>query len=270
MKNRNSPISEVLRCKKPFSLILPVLLLALVTAIANANLVAHYEFEGNANDSVGGVVGTLKGNAQIINDPEMGLVLSLDGDADYVDCGATFASVTASTTKSIMAWAKSYTTDYPDGATFGGRIITLYRESGYSGFTIYGAGNPAAWKGLYATAGNWYAYLDSGVSVTANVWTHVALVQDGANLYIYINGELANSASDGASPTMRRLVNADIGAFDAEAAGMKCFFNGLVDDVRIYDHALSEAEIRTIVPEPATLCLLMMGAVIALRQRHRT
>ena len=209
--------------------------------------VSHWKFdEGSgaiAYDSVGGNIGTIYGDV-VWTVGQIDGALYFDGDWDYVDCGNTFASVTGSTTKTITAWAKSNTADYSGQAAGNGRIITLYRESGYSGFSMLAKGSPATWQGLYATAGNWYNHIDSGLSVTANEWTHIALVQDGAGVYIYINGVLANSSTDGAAPTMRRLVNADIGAYDGEHGHIGCFFEGAVDELMIFDRALSAEEIQ--------------------------
>ncbi len=165
--------------------------------------------------------------------------LSFDGEDDYVACGSSYGSVTGTTSKSIMGWVKSDTTGYSSA----GRIISLYRANGSTGFAIYAEGNPATWEGLYRKASDASQQLDSGVSVTADAWTHVALVQDGANVEIYINGTSENSATDGAAPSISNPPLADIGAYDAAAAGMMCFFSGSIDDVRIYPYALNQEEI---------------------------
>jgi len=64
-----------------------VLVLGLVGSVS-ADLVAYYEFEGNAHDSSGnGLHGSLVGGATIVLDAERDYVLSLDGVDSYVDCG---------------------------------------------------------------------------------------------------------------------------------------------------------------------------------------
>ena len=47
------------------------------------------------------------------------------------------------------------------------------------------------------------------------------------------------------------------------------FFNGSLDDLRIYDHALSQAEVRRLVPEPSasTLCLLALAGLLRRKRR---
>ncbi|MHC4123518.1 MAG: LamG domain-containing protein [Planctomycetota bacterium] len=215
---------------------------------ADPNLVAYWKFDSDANDSVGGVVGSLMNGASIVTDAERGKVLSLDGLDDYVDCGAPFDAITESTTKTIMAWAKSNTTDYPTEPDRygGGRILSLYKESGSTGFSIYGSHSPATWGGLYWKSST-AQEIDSGISVVVDQWKHIAMVQNGADVNIYINGTLENTLSGAIGPSTSRLHNAEIGCFyDDVAVVWKCFFNGLIDDVQMYDSALSDEEIEDI------------------------
>jgi hypothetical protein len=44
-------------------------------------------------------------------------------------------------------------------------------------------------------------------------------------------------------------------------------WKGMLDEVRIYDTALSEAEIKAIMPEPATFTLLGLGGLFLVRRR---
>jgi hypothetical protein len=240
-----------------------VLVLGLALGVAHADLVAWYEFEGNADDSAGSNNGSLMGDAAFAPGlAPLGQALSLDGDGDYVSLPATFASVTASSTKSIMAWVK------PDFTGDPGRVVTLYRKSdGSSGFSIKGTGDdPSEWRGLYMAGSDTYAGINSGVHLIADKWTHVALVQNNADIFIYVNGVLANSAGDANVPSISSPLNAGIGAYNS-GTYIDGFFDGLIDDVRIYDHALSEGDIRAIMPEPATVLLLGLGGLLLRRRR---
>ena len=61
---------------------------------SRADLVAHYTFDdGTFDDSVGGFHGTGAGDATVVNDPERGMVLSLDGTDDYVNIPETDGEV---------------------------------------------------------------------------------------------------------------------------------------------------------------------------------
>ena len=82
--------------------------------------------------------------------------------------------------------------------------------------------------------------LSSIQQFNANTWYHVAGTYDGATMKLYINGQLENS-----TPKTGNIFVSDsnwcIGAFNY--AGV-AYFNGLIDDVRVYNTALSAAEIQ--------------------------
>ena len=46
---------------------------------------------------------------------------------------------------------------------------------------------------------------------------------------------------------------------DSTAGGGQWFYDGLIDDVRIYDRVLTQAEIQAIVPEPTSTSLLIFS-----------
>lgn len=79
----------------------------------------------------------------------------------------------------------------------------------------------------------------AGSSTPADVWTHVAMTYDGANVQIYINGV----ASGGASPATGDI-DATVGqVYIGRNVGAGDHFIGFIDDVRIYSKALSAASI---------------------------
>ena len=79
-------------------------------------------------------------------------------------------------------------------------------------------------------------------------WHHIAGVYDGQHVYIYVDGNLSNREP---APLSGPIINADhslcIGAMDPGSAG-DCAdgdtFRGDIDDVRIYNRALTQAQIR--------------------------
>jgi hypothetical protein len=74
--------------RKLLHLISVVLLLCLATSPANgditAGLVAHWQFEGNFNDSAGTNHAAPQGDAKVVTDTERGQVAELDGTGDYL------------------------------------------------------------------------------------------------------------------------------------------------------------------------------------------
>ena len=54
------------------------------------------------------------------------------------------------------------------------------------------------------------------------------------------------------------------------SGGTNRYYDGNLDDIRVYDRALSDQEIIALykAPEPATLCLLGLGGVLAAKKRR--
>lgn len=94
--------------------------------------------------------------------------------------------------------------------------------------------------------------VDSPTPIPENTWTHLASTYNGTRLKIYVNGQLANQI-----PVRRPVCVNDnplaIGAKYLPAKDdNKNFVNGILDDVRVYDNALSITRIQALMgTEPA-------------------
>ncbi len=80
-----------------------------------------------------------------------------------------------------------------------------------------------------------------GSAVSTDAWHHVALVYDGATLRAYLNGRPQGTAESVTLPAVTGPLQ--IGAWIHGASSFD-FFGGRIDDVRVYDRALTEAELR--------------------------
>jgi hypothetical protein len=100
--------------------------------------------------------------------------------------------------------------------------------------------------GCDPAAGPVWRYLDSVGSIPERKWTHVAATYDGTALRIYINGVLDNSMP----VTGTTCANAEplvIGAKVMPSQGIsEAYFDGRIDDVRVYRRALAASAIRRI------------------------
>jgi hypothetical protein len=102
---------------------------------------------------------------------------------------------------------------------------------------FFGGCTAAAWK-----------YFDSTTTVPVDTWTHVAGTYNGNTLTIWINGRRAGSRA----VSGRTCANNEplaIGAKNAPSKGLlEAFWDGRLDEVRVYKRALTAAEIVSLVP----------------------
>jgi hypothetical protein len=218
-----------------------VLVLGLVSySRAASSLVALYEFEsvGDFTNRVpgSGPPGTPEGNAQIIWDDERGsYVLSLDGDGDYVNCGNEDIGHIG-TTITVAAWIKT------DPLASPGRIVA----KGWA-WRLHSTGNGTCRFQVSNTQPS-ESRVDGSTSVNDGQWHHVAGTFDGTQYNLYVDGKL-----DGSTDATGTIDTWDgywfcIGAHfkKSDASDPRYFFDGLIDDVRLYDVVLSAAEILQI------------------------
>jgi len=92
-----------------------------------------------------------------------------------------------------------------------------------------------------------WTYLDSTVTIPYNTWTHVAGTYNGSVLRIVVNGVRAGSlAVSGTTCHNDRPLAVGAKNFPAEGL-LEAFWDGQLDDVRLYRRALTDAEIRGLV-----------------------
>ncbi|MDD5139086.1 MAG: FG-GAP-like repeat-containing protein [Verrucomicrobiales bacterium] len=93
--------------------------------------------------------------------------------------------------------------------------------------------------------------------LVSNQWYHVAMVDEGGTIKLYVNGnrELAQgepgaptNMPSGFGSTVNTQTNRSIGRFAGLSYGN--YFKGALDDVRIYGHALSASEIQQLAASP--------------------
>ena len=201
-------------------------------SVRPANLVSLYAFEGsdqtvsdssgNGNDgNLGATSMASSSDPDRIVDDERGNVLQFDGN-DYVDDLGTGPSGSFS----VSSWFNQ------DG-------------SGSSWQSIYSAGStPEIWLGVNASTGVVrlnvggaadYVETDAGV-VKANTWQHVAATWDGTDGHIYLDG-VKMELTVGGTPTDPVAAQGNVGAY--KPFSPMVFWRGMLDEVRVYDDAIS-------------------------------
>ena len=230
-------------CRKLLYLISFVFVLGLVIANTteaqdDPNLIGWWKLDETsgtvAADSSGyGNDGTVVGGGPWVSGYIDG-ALDFDGDDDYVDCGYDPIFDTAGE-MTIAAWVtiRSVPTAWACVLAKGEYSWRLSSENVeprfHFGITIWSASNPS---------------IPGDTAVAYDEWHHVAGTYDGANINVYLVGSLDGTVAT-TSPIGVNAANVLIGE-NPEAAGRN--WDGLIDDVRIYNRALSEAEIGELIP----------------------
>jgi regulation of enolase protein 1 (concanavalin A-like superfamily) len=95
---------------------------------------------------------------------------------------------------------------------------------------------------LWASVGTgtgWSAQLkQTWTTADLNVWKHVAVSYDGATLRLYVDGVLAGSGTGTHATNNNQLI---LGRWTPASE----YWNGLIDEIRVYSRALTAAEIQT-------------------------
>lgn len=200
------------------------------------SMIAWWNFDqtqgSNVFDSSGnGLNGKLEGTACIITDTDRGDVLSNAGEGGYVDCG-NHSSYNMSGPMTISAWIKTNVFDKQWHAivTKGDAAWELEMNSNIDTLRF-------SCDGLLETL---KSNIEGTIHVNNGKWHHVVAKYDGAMLALYVDGVLDDSKS-AKGEINNQTYPVCIGA---NAWGEKNrIWNGRIDDVRIYNRALSEEEI---------------------------
>jgi hypothetical protein len=206
-------------------------------------LVAHWDFEGDFTDATGkGHDGLAFGDPAIIFDPLRGQVLEVDGDDRIGVSDAGDLNYGANESMTLTTWVNLNLAD----PLSGWRTIVAKGRTELGGGTGYVDTLYGFWV---SGSSNWHVN-SGGVNGDAQPaaggqWHHLAFVQDGpANVgYFYIDSELIATAGAESCDTTGRPLFIGAAGTDVEASSFEAF-KGLIDDVRIYNYALSELEIQ--------------------------
>jgi hypothetical protein len=197
-----------------------------ITPVApdSAGLVAYYALDGDATDGSGNAVHGTENGVPMYEAGVEGQCIRLNGIDDFVDFGVPDHWPSGAAPRTLCAWAQTYSVDP------GWRIIASY-------------GSPVATQAtglvMNGTSLYWSGYgsdLSIGGFWDTDEWHQVGLTFDGTTVRGYADG-IAAAVED--RPWNTVIAVARIGRQVNEA---REFWEGLVDEVRLYDRVLSPAE----------------------------
>ena len=204
--------------------------------------VSHWRFEDDAVDWVGSSHGTEKGGVAFeANEEGEGVesyALSLDGTDDYIDLASHVSDFPlGDSTRSVTGWFKADTgnqrqTFFTYGPNVEGKRFSI-----------------AADRTQVLVAVSGHAWGVNGLELKDG-WHHIAVTYAGGDsddILIYLDGEL-QSASTLAGSSKRLDTQTGPAAIGRSVSGTK-YYTGLIDDVRLYDVALSAEHVLALFEE---------------------
>jgi VCBS repeat-containing protein len=206
-----------------------------------SGLVAAYSFNENSGPSVTdrsgfGHTGTISGatwNAQ----GKYGAALSFDGVNDWVTINDT-AALDLTTGMTVEAWVLPSTVS-------GWRTVLLKERTGGLSYGLYTSGDGTRPSGYVAAPSDINVIGATSLSTTS--WTHVAMTYDGVTLRLFVNGSQVTSRA------LSTPITTSTGALRIGGNSVWGeYFQGRIDDVRIYNRALTATEIQTDMNTPIT------------------
>jgi hypothetical protein len=206
------------------------------TTVSYSGLLAHWKLdEGRgaavADCSGNGHQGTLRNGPQWVAGRQGG-ALRFGGTANYVEMDTCFSELAVPL--SIAFWVNPAKSQVPYANILGNHGdawtgLGMEQEGNNTNAFSIGYGDGTKWMGT------------GPVKLAANQWQHVVAVCDGRHAILYVNGaERSKSPAQGPlAPNPDQHFKLGLG-YRPDA---KPYFQGLLQDVRIYGRALSAAEV---------------------------
>ena len=230
---------------------------------------------GAASAPPAGVLPTTTGTLQADATVSAG-ALALDGNGDYLQFGNDVADLRpAGASLSIAAWVNTNSAvsslrrifEHEDNLYF-------WAEGGIFQYTTHG------------TPGGTTGRAQSATAPTVGAWQHMLVtLSAGGPATIYIDGVMEGFSSTPQAPIPGNVQTLQIGARRGGSGAASNFWDGLIDDVAVWEGLLSPGEIEalagvgnggyagrttpTLVPEPSPTLLLSLCSLGLLLRRRR-
>ena len=220
------------------ALVVAMTLLIPATTQATTGPIGHWKLDKTSGttvpDSAGSITGSFQGNPVWVTDDVRGRAVELDGSGDAVRL--VNGSALNPQLITVMAWIKT-----PASSTNATQIFSKDDSI---------APRERVWQFRVAGSNrlNFIVFDTLGTPVTAtgvkdlgdNQWHHVTGTWDGTTIKVYVDGVLDGSVAHSGSLQTGQTNDAFIGRSGTSSPG---YFEGRIDDVRLYDRALSIQEI---------------------------
>jgi hypothetical protein len=188
-------------------------------------LIGHWPLTGNTNDYSGYNNNGTPTNITYTTG-KIGQAASFNGTSSYFTVNNT---ITQGADFSFSAWVRTTTTANQN-------IVSCRTETG-GGFSIF------LLAGVVRFDSGANFQWTTNYTMPTNQWVHLTVTKNSSIRKLFINGALTNSiASGGDMLTLFSLMS--FGASQASGSGYANFLNGNLNDIRIFNHTLSDYEVK--------------------------
>jgi regulation of enolase protein 1 (concanavalin A-like superfamily) len=169
-----------------------------------------------------------------------GAALNFDGVNDYVNAGNAMATNFGTSDFTMELWFKANSlTSFP---------ILFAKDQSFvfsPAFRVEIGSNAQNIGFFFNSSSGTLANFTPDNTISANAWTHYAIVRTGNTFRSYINGTLQTTSTASGNPTLTgNNFNFLLGARLSNTNGFVNLFNGVLDEFRCWNRALTQSEIQ--------------------------
>jgi hypothetical protein len=173
--------------------------------------------------------------------------LDFDGDSDWVELPDDIWD--DYTQGSISAWVKT------DGSGSNYDVISYGDETSIFSSLDFGAHSSGVLRAaLRVSTSSNEVYCNTNYTIIPNTWTHIMWTNDGSNYALYANGNEipctwtengTGNEGDWFDDIASNCENASIGALNRNSGSLTNYFDGQIDEVKIFNYALTKQQVQT-------------------------
>lgn len=199
-------------------------------------LVAHYAFDGNAHDAVGADDGIVSGDVTLVADRfgAADRAYSFVGADDYITLSDTGAVATIGREVTFAAWV------HPESYGNGQTAVMVHDQHWYVRLENGGLVNAHVFNPMWDSPD-----VTSSAAAITGSWSHIAFTYDGHSMRVYAHGQLSG-VTEYESTRIGTGQDSSAPRLGVGSGENWDDFHGAMDDVRIYDRALSANEISAL------------------------
>jgi len=204
-------------------------------------------YDDGFGDNDGDLAGTCPGDSTCptwTNSGKFGKALSFDGSDDYVDLGQSSSFDIGDGDFTISVWAK------PNAISTGWTGFVYLGQAGSSnGHLGFDPNN--YFSGGTGDGSTWQTH-QTNYTIDTN-WHHYLMKRESDRIYFYVDGNYISDYAHSYTPT-----SLDENAWIGQGTSSE-EYNGLIDEVKIYNYALTEDEVRLDYNQGSSLVLGSIG-----------